>query len=146
MMDMELDIGGAIQQIERIENVDIHESGHNALVEVMAKLEEHAVRFCPVDTGFLRASIHTVWIDPFHAVLQDGTNYGIYVEFGTEPHEIKPFDKMALNFMMGGEEVFAKKVYHPGTRPQPFFRPARELVMVQDIPVIVDKYFGHLTG
>lgn len=39
-------------------------------------------------------------------------------EFGgkTAAHDIYPKDAQALHFMMGGNEIFAKVVHHPGSR------------------------------
>lgn len=96
-------------------------------LDVVNKLKQR----CPADTGQLRASIGYKVV---------GTNvtismfdYGKYVEFGTPPHVIRPKNRKALKFETnrkqrleeGGKpnEVFAKKVNHPGTRPQPFIRP-----------------------
>ncbi len=47
-----------------------------------------------------------------------------YVEYGTSPHIIRPRFKKALKFQIGGEDIFAKYVHHPGTQPQPFLEPA----------------------
>lgn len=44
----------------------------------------------------------------------------IYVSKGTRPHVIMPSGKKALRFSMGGETVFAMRVNHPGTKPDPF--------------------------
>jgi len=60
-------------------------------------------------------------------------DYGKFVEFGSPPHIITPKNKKALKFEVGKKErlsgnkkgktiVFAKKVKHPGTRPNPFIR------------------------
>jgi len=46
-----------------------------------------------------------------------------YLEFGTRPHVIVPKDPSGvLAFEVDGETVFAKKVFHPGTRPLGFVR------------------------
>ena len=44
--------------------------------------------------------------------------YGRIHEFGgvTSPHDIVPVKGQALAFMMGGKQVFAKIVHHPGSR------------------------------
>jgi hypothetical protein len=44
-----------------------------------------------------------------------------FLEFGTKPHVIEPHGE-ALKFEVGGEVVYAKKVYHPGTKPLGFVR------------------------
>lgn len=76
----------------------------------------------------------------------------LYLEFGTEPHEIRPKNAKALAFPRSGGRgvirkgqrktqfnfqgrvkitglVFAKVVHHPGTDPRPFFRPAIDFVI-----------------
>lgn len=84
---------------------------------------------CPVRTGRLRASIHT---ETEGYTIKVGTNvkYAPYIEYGTEPHEIKPKDKEALRwFDENDNPVFAKSVDHPGTQAQPFLRPAIDKVL-----------------
>lgn len=44
-----------------------------------------------------------------------------YLEFGTRPHVIEAKGG-ALKFEIGGEIVYAKKVFHPGTKPLGFVR------------------------
>ncbi len=99
---------------------EIKEAIEKSLPRIAIRLQNELVLAAPVDTGHLRNSIK---------VTSDGmtltismVNYGIYVEFGTPPHLIKPKDKQALKFKAGGKEVFAKIVRHPGTRPNPFIR------------------------
>ena len=48
--------------------------------------------------------------------------HAIFVEEGTVPHEILPVNAQALRFEMHGKIIFAKRVSHPGTAPQPFVR------------------------
>jgi HK97 gp10 family phage protein len=83
----------------------------------------------PVDTGNLRGSLgirvssHTVTIGPNTNVAP----YAGFVEFGTKPHIIRPKSPGGvLAFKIGGRQVFAKMVHHPGTKPQPYVRPAFE--------------------
>ena len=64
-------------------------------------------------------------------LIQDATNeygvaYGWYVREGTDPHEIRPRFKEALRFEVNGEVVFAKKVNHPGTSPNPYHKRTQE--------------------
>lgn len=74
---------------------------------------------CPVDTGNLRGSIgirqqgDTVIIGPD----MSQAPYAGYVEFGTEPHDIRPKTAKALRFKVGGRVVYARVVHHPGTKP-----------------------------
>lgn len=44
-----------------------------------------------------------------------------YLEFGTRPHVIEAKEG-ALKFEVGGETVYATRVFHPGTKPLGFVR------------------------
>lgn len=63
--------------------------------------------------------------DPEVAEVGASADHAKYVEFGTDPHTIEADDAEALHFEIDGESVFAQSVQHPGTKPQPFIRPAR---------------------
>ena len=75
-----------------------------------------------VRTGALRSSVS-------HEVAEDGDSVTVKVfssgvsdaaihEYGgvTKPHDIVPTKAKALHFIMGGKDVFAKIVHHPGSR------------------------------
>jgi hypothetical protein len=75
----------------------------------------------PVDTGKMRGrttaspvreSGSTVEFD-----LTADTPYARFVAEGTRAHVIRPRARKALRFQMGGRTVFARRVNHPGTRP-----------------------------
>jgi HK97 gp10 family phage protein len=86
---------------------------------------KHAKSLTPVNTGRLRSSIVQVPSGGrFTFTVTIGTNveYAADVEYGTAPHVIYPKDKKAL-FWPGAAHPVAK-VNHPGTRAQPFMRPA----------------------
>lgn len=140
MVVLELDTEKATQALETMVD-NMEQIGNRILVETMSYLEEQAVRFCPVDTGTLRSRIHTVYEGPLKARLEDGANYGVFVEFGTAPHEILPFAKKALHWKKDGKSIFARRVFHPGTAPQPFFRPAKEMTL-NEIPRIFERHLG----
>ncbi len=55
-------------------------------------------------------------------------DYAVPVEYGTDPHTIRADDAEALHFKVDGEEIFVREVDHPGTRAQPYMRPAAEVV------------------
>jgi HK97 gp10 family phage protein len=109
-------------------------------------LTEMEVRV-PVDTGELRRSLSIT-------VLSDGvrigpnTPYAAYVEFGTRPHKIVPKNASTLAFTINGRKVYAKAVNHPGTKAQPFVRPAFEawverlggMVAEANVQVIKEHY------
>jgi len=79
------------------------------------------VETCPVDTGNLRNQID-VKVEPDGSSIISMPEYGLYVEFGTPPHIIRPRNKKALYWK--GADHPVKSVKHPGTRPQPWIRNA----------------------
>lgn len=55
-------------------------------------------------------------------------DYSTYVHQGTRPHLIVPRNAKVLAFDDNGSPVFAMKVHHPGTAPNPFLtRAARRM-------------------
>jgi hypothetical protein len=74
------------------------------------------------------------WTIHYHKV-QDGVVWEIspdgrenevtYLEFGTKPHVIEARGG-ALKFEVGGETVYATRVFHPGTKPLGFVRLTQE--------------------
>lgn len=91
-----------------------------------------AKRRCPVSpagsggnrSGHLRSSIgwdlniHPLWAD-----IGTDVDYGLYVEVGTKPHTIRSHGPWPLRNRRTGQ-VFGQVVHHPGTRAQPYLRPA----------------------
>ena len=81
----------------------------------------------PVDTSNLKNSIGAD-DDPDGLGWEAGptAEYGAAIEYGTRPHEIRAKHAKALHWVdpETGEDVFRRKVMHPGTRPQPYMRPA----------------------
>lgn len=65
-------------------------------------------------------------------------SYGPFVHEGTGPHWILPRAKKALRWSKGGKFVFAKKVFHPGTKPDQFLYAAGEVAQPQ-INVIFER-------
>lgn len=53
---------------------------------------------------------------------ETGVFYRPFVTDGTGPHEIRPVNRQALRFQIGGRTVFAKRVMHPGTRANPYHK------------------------
>jgi hypothetical protein len=48
------------------------------------------------------------------------TGYALYQSQGTRPHIIRPKYARALRFVVAGVVVYAQRVQHPGTRPDPY--------------------------
>jgi HK97 gp10 family phage protein len=85
----------------------------------------HAVAVVPVDTGRLKGSIAPDAKRDgrdFVAIVGTKTTYAKPVEFGTAPHIIRPKTKRALYW--AGEKHPWASVNHPGTKAQPYLRPA----------------------
>ena len=116
-----------------------------AMTDTVTTIEKYAKHRCPVDTGNLRSSI-TPEVDGFkEGTVGTNVEYAMAVEYGSRPHDIKPREKQALAFEVGGtkgryvttksgkrryqkgkpgEPVVVRRVKHPGTKPQPFLEPA----------------------
>ncbi|HBZ09121.1 MAG TPA: hypothetical protein DEO65_04425 [Bacillus bacterium] len=58
--------------------------------------------------------------------LAHGSMVGTYLETGTPSYVIRPKSKKALRFVSGGEEIFAKRVNHPGISPHPIVEPTAD--------------------
>lgn len=121
----------------------INDKAKIVLFKVMLKMQRIAKRLVPVDTARLRRSIlltpSAVGSDLY--ILSTNVEYAADVEFGTKPHVITPSSKKALSFKAKGKNVVVKKVQHPGTRPQPFFRPAVFQAKQKDVRVIFKDTF-----
>jgi HK97 gp10 family phage protein len=93
--------------------------------QILAEMEV----LVPVKTGKLRGSLG-IRVEADKVIIGPDANvapYGGYVEFGTQPHVIRPKKPDGvLVFTIGGKKVFTTKVNHPGTKAQPFVRPAFE--------------------
>lgn len=90
--------------------------------QILAEMEVRV----PVRTGNLRRSL-SIEVHGDSVVIGPNSEqapYAGYVEFGTKPHTISAKSGGYLVFEIGGRKVFARKVHHPGTRPQPYVMPA----------------------
>lgn len=94
------------------------------LIESANTLMTEMVVRVPVDSGDLRNSI-SVRVEGNKVKVGPTMPYSAYVEFGTRPHEIRPKSSDGvLRFKVNGNDVYARVVNHPGTKAQPFVRPA----------------------
>lgn len=84
------------------------------------KIEEHAKESAPVDTGNYQSEIN---YNGSNMVIANA-KYSAAIEYGTAAHEIRAQSAQALHFKQNGKDVFYKKVYHTGTRPNPVMRNA----------------------
>ena len=97
------------------------------LQETGFKVEEEAKKSAPVDSGYYR---NNIGFDGKNKVIANA-DYSADLEYGTKPHVIEPKTAKALHFQSDGEDVFTKKVNHPGTKPNPVMRNAALKVQKQ---------------
>jgi hypothetical protein len=81
-----------------------------------------AIAYAPKRTGDLARSIE------FHLAVHSlivaaHAPYAAYVELGTRPHAINAKGPWSLHNAETGQ-YFGRHVNHPGTRPEPYLRPA----------------------
>jgi len=67
--------------------------------------------------------------------------YAHMVERGTDPHEINPLNKLAMN---AGDDNIVKSVRHPGVHARPFFRPAFDSRHKTAVAVFGRKLFSEI--
>lgn len=103
----------------------------DTVIKTGVKIEEVAKETAPVDTGNYRSEIV---FDGSNTVIAQA-NYSAAIEYGTAAHEIRPVTAQALHFKANGKEVFAKRVWHKGTQPNPVMRNAAAQVQ-KEIPQI----------
>lgn len=106
--------------------------------ETAEKVWEDIVQDAPMDTGNYVSSIKLgdtvkvgdtisteIYTNATVSTMGGKTyNLGYLLENGTSPHLIEPVVANVLHFQINGEDIFAKRVYHPGTIAQPHFIPA----------------------
>lgn len=73
----------------------------------------------PIKTGQLRRSI-TLDYRPISVSVYPTVKYALTVHEGAKPHVIIPIRKQVLAFRKNGRVVFAKRVNHPGNKPNKF--------------------------
>lgn len=119
-------------------------AGLNALLQNWAgTMEGYAKQYASWTdrTGHARQSLHggVDVRDGQHVLyLSHGMEYGIWLEKGTPPHEIKPKDKKAL-FWRGAEHP-VKKVMHPGTKSYAIVRPTVDVHLPRIRQTVTDYW------
>ena len=100
---------------------EIEQALNRAMFAIAQDLRNELQDVAPVKTGILKGTIEvTVTPDGLMITMPE---YGKFVEFGTAPHVIQARKKKSLKWKGGdGKAIFAKRVNHPGTRPNPFIR------------------------
>jgi len=106
---------GVLSEVDKLIKQRLTDSA--ILVERTAKLPG----YCPVKTGTARRSI-TRRIEKRRALVGSNVEYFPIIEMGSKAHIIRPKTAKVLHFKVGGKDVFAKEVHHPGT---PAYAPLR---------------------
>jgi len=107
------------EQIRSRLRVAIIHDGKDLVARVRAKLSGAVLH---IRSGALINSIRSEMVENstsiYGRVYSSGVPYARIHEFGgqTKPHMIRPVKAKALHFMMGGEDVFAQSVMHPGSK------------------------------
>ena len=82
---------------------------------------------CPRDTNVLLEALDKATVDtaagPVEQIGSRGVDYAASVEMGSRPHVIRSHGPWPLRNRETGQ-VFGQVVHHPGTKAQPFMRPA----------------------
>jgi hypothetical protein len=100
----------------------------------------------PVDTGNLKSKIILITEPGKIRVGTHGVPYTKYVVEGTAPHDIVPKTSSVLVFKVGGKTVYAKKVRHPGTKPNPFMKVSVERVIAESKSSLHGMVFSLRSG
>lgn len=114
------------------------------LRQVQIDAVAEAKKIVPRKTSHLGRSISPGSYGNDFAIVQATAGYAAYVELGTRPHVIRPKRKKALAWSAGGTRLsgrptraarrggamaFARKVNHPGTKPQPYLVPGAKAAL-----------------
>ena len=103
------------------------------LLYIAVEAEGITRREAPVKSRYLRSSI-TYFANGMVSGVQTKAPYWKYIEYGTEPHIIKPKTKGFLAWEEDKKWHYAKQVKHPGTDPNPFVKRALDRVRRDKIP------------
>lgn len=130
--------------------------GQNMMRNIALSAVGEQKRLVPRKTGNLGRSIGIGRVSATYAETIATADYAAFVELGTRPHIIVPRISKALRFAVGGNAtlsgrprsgssvIFAKRVRHPGTKPQPYMVPGA-VKAVRDIGVdkiIIEPWNG----
>ena len=121
VVKMEVIVRGADRLAEIISTNRLYNKIDRFLDRGAELVRQEAEALAPVRTGRLAASIQKTRIGAMHYVVGSPLSYAVFQEVGTRPHMIYPRNARALRFEIGGAEVFAKYVQHPGFEGRRYF-------------------------
>ena len=91
-----------------------------AMVRATRELQRAVKAATPVRTGRLRSGWKIRMNRARLGRLVNRVPYGVFIIKGTKAHHIYPRNKKVLKFKIGGKDVFAAHVFHPGTKANDF--------------------------
>lgn len=152
MNPMQMSFNIDMPNIQQMQEVTVEQQKW-VLWRSMHKMEEIAKRLVPVDTGFLKRSIklNPIAYGAKEYKLVCGASYGVDLEFGNTPREVKlaPLIKwVERKGIKSGDAVypFAKyvqgKIATKGVNAHPFFRPAKSQVQHIYLPKFWKEAMG----
>jgi HK97 gp10 family phage protein len=135
MIEFKIDDSGMRGQFDKL--IKYHSRQFSeSVADATLKVEKLAKHKAPKDDGKLQQNINSkITNKGFTGEVTSGQSYSDAVEHGTRPHTIRIKSKQVLagakrkappgfdNFSKDWA-IYGLKVQHPGTRPQPFMRPA----------------------
>lgn len=92
-----------------------------AMLEAVAGAKRRA----GVKTGRLRRNITGRHLGNFtgqYVTVGADVPYALLHHEGTKPHVILPSNGRFLRFQKGSQVIFTERVFHPGTKPNPYLR------------------------
>lgn len=100
------------------------EAGGKAVQEAIKMMATEVwggvMKEAPVDHGRLAGSFQLEQTGEVDWRISSNVEYALAVHEGTSARRIYPTNARALRFEVGGQEIFAKWVDHPGTAPNPY--------------------------
>jgi len=96
-----------------------------AIVPVVARF---VVAATPTRTGHLRRQTSHDVLPNDYGVIRNSAAYAVPVHDGSRPHIIEAKNGV-LAFTIGGKKIFAKRVRHPGNKPNPFMQRGLDAAM-----------------
>lgn len=109
------ELRAAFKKAPDIADKELQQATKEAGKLILATEKEEA----PVKTGQLRRSI-TLDYKPISVSIYPTVNYALPIHEGSKPHIITPKNKSVLAFKKDGKMIFARKVNHPGNKPNKF--------------------------
>lgn len=102
-----------------------NENAEDVIALTALLIETEAKKLAPINKqpgvgGVLRSSIIRK-VSRLNAIVGTNVKYASDVEYGTVAHTIKAKNGKGLS---DGKNFFGKEIQHPGTKAQPFLRPA----------------------